>query len=67
MIVFSLHAAPGALEAVTYQPDILSLLITWDPPRRGRGYITMVTVEHYNSEGVKLGSASVGNGETRYR
>ena len=61
------HPAPGALESVSYQPDILSVLISWNPPEKGRGYITMVTVEYYNSEGVKLGGESVNTGEMAYR
>lgn len=61
------HAAPSALESVTYQPDILSVLVSWEPPEKEAGYITYVTVTYYNSEGVKLGSANVSNEETSYR
>ena len=59
--------APGPLESVNYQPDILSILLSWDLPQRGRGYITTVTLEYYNSEGVKLGTESVGEGRKSYR
>lgn len=31
------------------------------------GYIIMVTVRYYNSEGVELGSVNVNNGERTYR
>ena len=75
LIACSLHcvfvpgppAAPGPLESVNYQPDILSILLSWDLPQRGRGYITTVTLEYYNSEGVKLGTESVSESRKSYR
>ena len=57
-------SAPGPLESVDYEPDILSVLLKWDPPLRGRGYITMVTLEYYDSRGVRLGVANVTEVET---
>ena len=62
-----IHTAPGPLQSVNYEPDILSVLLTWEPPLRGRGYITMVTLEYYNSGGVKLGTESVVGSSTSYR
>ena len=61
------HPAPNALESVTYQPDILSVVISWEASVKERGYITMVTVRYYNSEGVEMGNANVKNGERTYR
>ena len=63
----AIHTAPGPLQSVNYEPDILSVLLTWEPPLRGRGYITMVTLEYYNSGGVKLGTESVVGSSTSYR
>ena len=57
--------APGALQSVDYEPDILSVLLKWDPPLRGRGYITVVTLEYYNTNGsTKLGTVNVTEAET---
>lgn len=61
------HLAPGTLESVTYQPDILSVVISWEAPAKEEGYITKVTLRYYNSEGVELGSVNVNNGERTYR
>ena len=57
--------APGGLESVDYEPDIFSVLLKWDPPVRGRSYITMVTLEYYNNgSSVKLGTVNVTKAET---
>ena len=62
-----LSTVPGPLESVTYHPDILSAVISWESPVVGRGWITMVTVEYYNGVGVRLGSDSVTVTQMSYR
>lgn len=66
-MVHPLHPAPSKLKSVTHEADILSVVIFWEAPMKEQGYITMVTVRYYNSEGVELGSANVINGKGTYR
>ena len=63
-----LPAGPSEVTSLVATPDIVSVLLSWEPPINGRGTITQYTVAHglANSQNLITSRALSGN-TTSYR
>ena len=57
-------AGPSEVTSLVATPDIVSVLLSWEPPTNGRGTITQYTVSHGLADSQNLIASRVLSGNT---
>ena len=57
---------PGPVRSLTVEPDIVSVMVSWEPPELGRDYITVYNISWLSGDDV-IGYDEVDGGTTSYR